>query len=119
MLSFLYSCAQTEESTIEDTCNRFINGRKALKRGDATDLKLVTSDSLFKLIKLNQDYVDIIGARVIEADLNIRVKSVEIKDSCATCLMTSMQRYVIQLCKEGDAWKVQAENDMYPTTETY
>ncbi|WP_460218496.1 hypothetical protein [Psychroserpens sp. MEBiC05023] len=117
LFSTFFSCAQSEESKIKTTCNQFIQGRIALRKGDSLKLKLVTEDSLFRLIMLHQKYANMLKAPVIEADLSMRVKSVTIDKDCASCLMTSYSHYEIKLCKEGDHWKVKGENDIYATSE--
>lgn len=111
------SCAQSDTEQISTTCNNFIKGRLALRQGDSLLIRSVTEDSLYKLIMLNHKYVKMLKAPVVRADLGIRVKSVEVNDSCASCLMTGYEYYQIKLCKYNDVWRVKGENDIYATTE--
>jgi len=94
-----------------------MKGRIALKNGDSSELKSVTEDSLFRLLMLNHQYLEIVDAPVIGADLNIEAKSVEISGNCATCLMSGMEYYKIHLCKDGNKWKIKGENGIYATSE--
>ncbi|MEL6589232.1 MAG: hypothetical protein AAFP02_08970 [Bacteroidota bacterium] len=114
-LGLMSSCG--EEASVSDTCNQFIRGRIALDKGDSTILKQITADSLFRLLMLNQEYIELLDAPVIGPDLNIRARSVEIKDQCATCTMSSSAYYQINLCKEGEVWKIKGENGDYETRE--
>jgi len=114
-LIFLLGCG--EESKVSNTCNQFMKGRIALKKGDASILEQITEDSLFKLLMLHHDYAKLINAPIISPDLNIHTKSVEMKENCASCLMSGLEYYQIHLCKHGEVWKVEGENDIYPTTE--
>ena len=118
IFSFVFSgCAQSDEEKAKETCNRFINGRIDLRANDSLELKSVADDSLFRLIMLHHKYEQMLDVRVIKANLRMHVKSVEIKDDCASCEMTSMEYYKIHLCKDGDDWKVKGENSIYPTAE--
>lgn len=116
-LLLLSSCEQSEEDKVKNACDTFIKGRIALRKGDETQLKAVTEDSLFKLITLNQQYVKLLTAPVIEADLNIHAKSAVINGDCAICEMSGMERYEITVCKYKGIWKVKAENGMTATPE--
>lgn len=118
MALMLFSiCGQSEESKVKNTCNDFIKGRIALKKGDDTQLRAVTEDSLFKLIKLNQEYLKLLTASVIEADLNIYAKSAVIHGDSASCIMSSSEPYEITLRKYNGTWKVKAENGTAATHE--
>ena len=113
----LWGCKQSEESKIKEICSRFIEGRRALLKGDSLKLKLVTEDSLYRLIILNQQYFDILDATKIRADLRISPVSVEIDGDCATCLMSGEEHYKINLCRNNGRWEVKGENGIYPTSE--
>ena len=116
-LSVSYVCSQNDSTKIAEVCNKFIQGRIDLRQGDSLLLKSVTEDSLFKLIMLNHKYIKLLKAPVVRADLRMRVNSVEVNDSCATCSMSSYEYYKIKLCKYNNKWKVKGENDIYATTE--
>lgn len=111
------ACEQSEENKVKSTCDNFIKGRIALKKGDDTQLKAVTEDSLFKLIKLNQEYMKLLTATVIEADLNIYAKSAVVNGDSASCVMSGFEPYEITLRKYNGIWKVKAENGMTATPE--
>lgn len=110
-------CAQSEADKVKETCNRFINGRIHLRANDSLELKAVAEDSLYRLIMLHHKYEKMLTARIIRADLSMRVKSVNLDKDCASCEMTSMEAYKIHLCKDGEDWKVKGENSIFPTTE--
>ena len=110
--------AQTEADKIEETCNRFINGRINLRANDSLELKAVTSDSLFRLIMLHYKYEKMLKSRIIRANLRMRVQSVDVDGDCASCQMTSIEHYKIHLCKDEDRnWKIKGENSIFPTPE--
>lgn len=118
MAVLLFSaCEQSEEDKVKAACDNFIKGRIALRKGDDSQLKAVTEDSLFKLISLNNQYIKQLTAPVIEADLNIHAKSAVINGDCATCEMSGMEPYEITVCKYNGIWKVKAENGMTATPE--
>lgn len=115
--NFINGCAQSEESKIKETCNKFVKGRIALNEGDSLLLKSVVSDSLYYLIMLHQQYEEMLRKEdvpIISADLNIYPKSVEIKGNRAICLMSGEEYYQINLFKESGIWKVKGENGVYP-----
>ncbi|WP_047547523.1 hypothetical protein [Psychroserpens sp. Hel_I_66] len=115
--TMLFSCAQSESSKVKETCNRFIKGRIDLRRNDSTQIKAVTEDSLYRLLMLHHNYAQMLDAPIVNADLRMSVKSVEITEDCASCEMSSIEYYKIHLCKDGEDWKVQGENSIYPTAE--
>ncbi|MHA7843432.1 MAG: hypothetical protein ACX93I_08950 [Winogradskyella sp.] len=118
MLMLAYSSyAQDEAAKVRETCNTFIRARKALKQGDSLLIKSVTEDSLYKLLMLNHKYAKMLKTRILEADLNIWAKSVEVNDSCGSCQMSGYEYYNIKVCKYDGKWKVMGENDIYATTE--
>lgn len=117
MLLVFSACQESEESKVKNACDTFIKGRIALRKGDDTKLKAVTEDSLFKLIKLNQAYINLLTASVIEADLNIRAQSAVVIGDSASCIMSGFEPYEITLRKYKGLWKVKAENGMRATPE--
>ncbi|SHH44812.1 hypothetical protein SAMN05444148_2039 [Winogradskyella jejuensis] len=118
MLSIFICNAQSEEDKVIKTCNQFIQGRKLLRVNDSSLIKSVTSDSLYELLMLNDKYSKMLKARIIGADLDMKVKSVEIYDDCASCVMTSYEYYKIHLCKDdNDKWRIKGENSIFPTKE--
>lgn len=113
-------CTHSEEDQVKETCNRFLKGRIKLKKGDSSFLKSVVDDSLYYLIMLHQQYEEVLrkdNVPILSADLNIYPVSVEIKGNCATCFMSGMEYYQINLCKETGIWKVKGENGLYPTPD--
>ncbi len=115
-LLFLLGCGGVE-SEVRATCDRFIEGRKAVGQGDFSILKAITEDTLFQLMELNEEYVKVLNVPGVEPDLNVYTKSVDLQGDCATCLMSGAVHYNIHLCKEGGVWEVKGENDQYPTAE--
>lgn len=107
---------KSEEDKIKEVCSKFMSGRRALENGQTTTLKSVTEDSLYKLIVLNQQYVQMLQTSVIKADLNIVPTLVEIKGNTATCKMSGMEFYVIHLYKTKNDWKVNGENGIFANT---
>ena len=104
--------AQDETAKVRETCNTFIRARKALKQGDSLLIRSVTEDSLYKLLMLNHNYAKMLKTRILEADLNIWAKSVEVNDSCGSCQMSGYEYYNIKVCKYDGQWKVMGENDI-------
>ena len=120
LLLLISCCKESEETKVKNTCSTFIKGRKALRKGDETELKSVTEDSLFKLIKLNQQYFEVLKttAQGIETDLDmIHPISVKIMGDSATCQMSSMENYEINLRKYKGIWKVKGENGITASPE--
>jgi hypothetical protein len=108
--------AQSEADKVAETCNRFINGRKNLRANDSLEIKAVASDSLFRLLMLHHKYEKMLKSRIIRADLNMRVQSVDVDGDCASCQMTSTEYYKIHLCKDEDKnWRIKGENSIFPT----
>lgn len=115
ILFVFVSHSQSQEDKVAKTCNQFIQGRKSLRVNDSKLIKSVTSDSLYELLILNDKYAKMLKTRVIGADLNMRVKSVDVNGDCASCLMTSYEYYKIHLCKDdNDQWRVIGENSIFP-----
>jgi hypothetical protein len=94
-----------------------MKGRIALAEGDSSLLKEVTEDSLFKLIMLRENFVRLVNIPTSNPNLNIYAKSIEIEEDCGTCQMTGLEFYQINICKDGEVWKVKGENGNYPTSE--
>lgn len=108
-------CSRVADSPVKTACNNFMKGRILLKKGDSTLLKSVTEDSLYRLILLHQEYIKLLDAPVIEANLNIYAKTEEINGDCATCKMSGEEFYQIKLCKFNGQWKVVSENGQHAT----
>ncbi|MBC8754130.1 hypothetical protein H2O64_05570 [Kordia sp. YSTF-M3] len=108
-----------EESEIKNVCNKFIEGRVAFDKGDASMLKQITTDSLFLIIELNEEYAKLLGAggatRIREDIRNIRIRNANIEGDCAICTTSLGDYYMINLCKDNEQWKVKGENYSYPT----
>lgn len=120
LLIVFSGCKQSEESKIKNTSQQFIRGRIALEKGDSTELKAVTEDSLFLLIMLNEQYIKMLQAPVVGIGTELRMMSplsVTINGDCATCLMSGFEHYEIDLCKYNGVWKVKGENEIYATSE--
>lgn len=114
----LTSC--NEKPKIERTCRDYMKGRIALKRNDSTLLKEVTSDSLYTLMMLHDQYLKLVSksTQVMEANLDIHPKEVKmIDENCADCIMRTDQYYNIHLCKKNGKWLVEGENFIYPTSD--
>ncbi len=96
-----------------------MEGRIAFDKGDETMLKEVTSDSLFLVIQLNEEYSKVLragGAKSIREDIKkIKVTDINYEGNCAICNTNLKEYYLINLCKEDSVWKVQGENYKYPT----
>ncbi|HNP33719.1 MAG TPA: hypothetical protein PKN96_10545 [Flavobacterium sp.] len=119
-LLLLLGCKESEETKIKKTCETFMQGRRTLGKGDDTALKSITEDKLFMIMKLNQEYVDMMRGHVpiSEPDLNIHPVSVTINGNTANCLMSGLEHYEINLYKYKGKWKVKGENGITGTDET-
>jgi len=113
-------CAEKSESSAAKTaCEQFMKGRIAFDKGDETLLKEFTSDSLFLVIQLNKQHSKVLragGATGIREDIKrIKITSVDVKEDCAICKTSYGDYYFINVCKDDGVWKVQGENNKYPT----
>ena len=113
---FFNSCVITNKSKIKQTANKYMEGRINYRSGDSSLLKSVTSDSLFLIIRLNHDYMNLSQVPVHPIDLNIRPRSVDINGDIAKCYMNSSQNYFLNLRNVGDSWIVYSENDNIPNS---
>ncbi|MEM6876921.1 MAG: hypothetical protein AAF544_00070 [Bacteroidota bacterium] len=116
ILMTLVLCSCGQEYEIRKVCNNFIAARKELRAGNPEPLKQFTEDSLYELSRLNQAYVDLIDAPVIEADLNIQANTVEQQGDCWICNMTGMEFYQVQVCQQDERWVIVSENGYEATT---
>lgn len=116
IILLFFSCKESEEDKVKSFCIQFMDARIALEDGDSLGLKLITDEKLFELIMLNHEYEKSLSAPINKPNLNIYPKTVTIIEDKASCLMSGLEDYEINLSKNGNSWKVDGENGRYPNS---
>ena len=116
IILLFFSCKESEEDKVKSICIQFMDARIALEDGDSLGLKLITDEKLFELIMLNHEYEKNLSAPINKPNLNIYPKTVTIIEDKASCLMSGLEGYEINLSKDGNSWKVDGENGRYPNS---